>query len=71
MAFTGISRAKAITKASNNWLKPLPLRAQGTGTCPVLPHWLQVTRGTRAWMKALCSKNRRCSQLRDRVSWTG
>lgn len=22
-------------------------------------------------MKALCSKNRRCSQLRDRVSWTG
>jgi hypothetical protein len=29
MVFTGISRASAITKASNNWLNPLPLRAQG------------------------------------------
>ena len=47
MVFTGISRASAITKASNNWLNPLPLRAQGTGTCPVLPHVLQETRGNR------------------------
>jgi hypothetical protein len=71
MAFTGISRARAITKASKNWLKPLPLRALGTGICPVLPHALQATRGTEAWMKALCSKKRRCSQVRGRVSWTG
>jgi hypothetical protein len=58
MAFTGISLARAITKTSNNWLKPLPLRAQGTGTCPILPHCVQATRGTEAWMNALCSKKR-------------
>jgi hypothetical protein len=68
MVFTGISRASAITKASNNWLNPLPLRAQGTGTCPVFPHWLQATRGMAAWMKALCSKKRRCSHVLGRVS---
>ena len=60
-----------MMKASNSCVKPEPLRAQGTVTCRVLPHWLQATRGMAAWMKALCSKKRRCSQLRCRVSWTG
>ena len=40
-------------------------------TCRVLLHWLQATRGMAAWMQALCSKKRRCSQLRRRVSKTG
>ena len=44
---------------------------KGTVTCRVLLHWLQATRGMAVWMKALCSKKRRCSQLRRRVSKTG
>jgi hypothetical protein len=55
-AFTGIARTSAITKASKSCVKPEPLRAQGTVTCRVLPHSRQATRGTAAWMMALCSK---------------
>jgi hypothetical protein len=47
MACTGISLASVRTCASNNTVKPLPGRAQGTSTCrtPQLSHRI---RGNRA-----------------------
>jgi hypothetical protein len=44
---TGIAFTMAMTKASNSSVKPLSGRAHGTDTC-LIPHPLQVTRGTRA-----------------------
>jgi len=70
-AFSGIAHASAMMKASKSCVSPDPLRAQGTVIARVLPRSRQATCGTAAWMKGLCSKNRRCSQLRHRVSWAG
>jgi hypothetical protein len=44
---TGMLATRAMTKASNSSVKPLPTRAQGTLTCRIPQAW-QLTRGTRA-----------------------